>query len=58
MKRFEYRLEELPIDIKAVLHPNQIELQHQLKEKLNELGKDGWRLCGVNDRLYYFAREV
>jgi len=25
---------------------------------LNELGKDGWGLCGVNNINYYFKREI
>ena len=58
MKKFEYRLEELHIDIKSALNPVYTELHDQLEEKLNELGKEGWRLCGVNACLYYFAREL
>lgn len=58
MKKFEYRLEKLQIDIKSALNPECTQLHHQLQEKLNELGEEGWRLCGVNDCLYYFAREL
>ena len=58
MKKFEYRLEELHIDIKSALNPAYTELHDQLEEKLNELGKEGWRLCGVNGCLYYFTREL
>jgi hypothetical protein len=25
---------------------------------LNELGKDGWELCGVNNVNYYFKRVI
>ncbi len=25
---------------------------------LNELGKDGWELCGVNNINYYFKRKI
>ena len=41
MKKFEYRLEELHIDIKSALNPAYTELHDQLEEKLNELGKEG-----------------
>ncbi len=58
MKKFEYRLEELQIDIKTALNPDCTELHEQLEGKLNKLGKEGWRLCGVNGSLYYFAREI
>ena len=37
MKKFEYRLEELHIDIKSALNPVYTELHDQLEEKLNEL---------------------
>ena len=40
MKKFEYRLVDLPIDIKAALNRKYIELHEKLEEKLNELGKD------------------
>jgi len=58
MKKFEYRLVELPIDIKVALSPKYSELHEKLEEKLNELGQEGWRLCGVNGCFYYFAREI
>lgn len=58
MKKFEYKLEELKIDIKSALNPELKDLHQQLEVKLNELGQEGWRLCGVNGCLYYFAREI
>lgn len=57
MKKFEYRLEQIDVDIKSVL--NQEENSHEeLNIKLNELGNEGWRLCGVNGSWYYFTREI
>ncbi|BEH90762.1 MAG: hypothetical protein HFE54_02495 [Turicibacter sp.] len=58
MKKFEYRLENLAIDIKTVLNVANQELTETLKQKLDELGQEGWRLCGVNGHLYYFTREL
>ena len=58
MKKFEYKLETLNIDIRSALNPEYTDLHQQLEERLNELGKDGWRLCGVNGSLYDFAREI
>ena len=58
LKKFEYKLETLNIDIRSALNPEYTDLHQQLEERLNELGKDGWRLCGVNGSLYYFAREI
>ena len=43
---------------KVALNPKYSELHEKLEEKLNELGKEGWRLCGVNGCFYYFAREI
>ena len=36
MKKFEYRLEEVHIDIKSALNPAYTELHDQLEEKLNK----------------------
>lgn len=58
MKKFEYRLENVAVDIKTALNPTNKEMNASLKQKLDELGQEGWRLCGVNGHLYYFAREV
>ena len=58
MKKFEYRLEQIDVDIKSVLNQEQTKTQEILNQKLNELGKEGWRLCGVNGSWYYFIREM
>ena len=52
MKKFEYRLEQIDVDIKSVLNQEQTKTQEILNQKLNELGKEGWRLCGVNGSWY------
>ena len=57
MKKFEYRLENLQVDVKTAFNPGQEENQMVLTTKLNELGKEGWRLCGVAGQYFYFARE-
>jgi len=36
-------------------------IEQQLKQDmsmLNEHGKDGWELCGVNNTFYYFKKEI
>ena len=40
MKKFEYRLENLAIDIKTVLNVANQELTETLKQKLDELGQE------------------
>jgi len=58
MKKFEYRLEHIEIDIKKALGDEARTLSKRLMEKLDEIGNDGWRLCGVSGYMYYFSREV
>lgn len=57
MKKFEYRLVEIAVDVKEALNPKYSHLHEKLEKKLNELGQEGWRLCGVNGCFYYFVRE-
>lgn len=56
MKKYEYRLEQLDVDIKQALG-QETSLHQELMAKLDELGQEGWRLCGTNGNLYYFTRE-
>lgn len=58
LKKFEYRLEHIEVDIKNALGKEALAQTHELMEKLDEIGKEGWRLCGVNGFLYYFSREL
>lgn len=57
MKKFEYRLEQFNVDIKQAFNQCHESGHDELASKLNELGNEGWRLCGVNGSWYYFARE-
>lgn len=58
MKKFEYRLEQFNMTLNQSLNTEQHALSEQLTTILNEYGKDGWRLCGVDGTWYYFAREI
>ncbi|MCL1951155.1 MAG: hypothetical protein FWF59_15650 [Turicibacter sp.] len=58
MKKFEYRLEHIDIDIKKALGQEADNLSEKLLGRLSEIGNEGWRLCGVNGPLYYFSREI
>lgn len=57
MKKFEYRLEKFNVDIKQVFNQDHQGESDLLINKLDELGNQGWRLCGVNGSCYYFTRE-
>ncbi|MGL4337956.1 MAG: hypothetical protein ACRCST_13765 [Turicibacter sp.] len=58
MKKFEYRLEQINIEIKKTLNLEEARLDQQLTDKLNEYGEEGFRLCGVDGHWYYFVREI
>jgi hypothetical protein len=55
--KYEYRLENLQIDIKKILGEPEKSATRKLQEQLDEMGQEGWRLCGVNGQQYYFIRE-
>jgi len=57
MKKFEYRLEHLKIDVKTAFNPGEEEAHQLLTTKLDEYGQEGWQLCGVDGYRYYFVRE-
>ena len=37
---------------------NKVWIRDEDLQILNENGKDGWELCGVNNINYYFKREI
>lgn len=52
MKQFEYRVEDIQVQLKA-----NKEFSEVMEEKLNSMGKDGWELAGVNGTVFYFKKE-
>ncbi|WP_077618159.1 DUF4177 domain-containing protein [Bacillus sinesaloumensis] len=50
MKQFEYKVEEIQVQM--------LDFKEVLADKLNELGKEGWELSGVNGTYYMFKREI
>ena len=61
MKLYEYRVEQIQIDLKSmlksVLKSNRNKYNQEITEKLNKLGKQGWELSGVDGTWFYFKRE-
>ena len=61
MKLYEYRVEQIQIDLKrmfkSVLKSNRNKYNQEITEKLNKLGKQGWELSGVDGIWFYFKRE-
>ena len=58
MKEYEYKVEQIEIELKSIFKFSQKECNKELVKKLNVFGKEGWELCGVTGSLFYFKREV
>lgn len=58
MKQYEYRVEQIQIELKSVFKSNKNPYNKELAEKLNELGKEGWELVDVEGTWFYFKREI
>lgn len=58
MKQYEYRVEQLQIEFKSVFKLDKGQYNNEIAEKLNEFGKEGWELAGVNGTWFYFKREI
>lgn len=58
MKKFEYKIERIQIELKSVINKDKSKYNKQITDKLNELGKEGWELSGVDGTWFYFKREI
>ena len=58
MKKYEYRIELIQIELKSILKSDKSVYKNEISEKLNVLGNDGWELAGVDGTWFYFKREV
>ena len=58
MKQYEYRIEQMQIELKSILKSDKNPYNKEIAEKLNILGKEGWELAGVNGTWFYFKREL
>ena len=58
MKQYEYRVEQLQIELKSLFKADKSVYNREIAESLNELGKEGWELAGVDGSWFYFKREV
>lgn len=58
MKQYEYRIEQIQIELKSIIKTDKSKYNNEISEKLNLLGKDGWELAGVDDTWFYFKREL
>ena len=58
MKQYEYRIEQIQIELKSILKSDKNPYNKEIAEKLNILGKEGWELSGVRGTWFYFKREL
>lgn len=58
MKRYEYRVEQIQIQLKSVFKADKSQCNKEISEKLNVLGNEGWELAGVDGTWFYFKREI
>lgn len=58
MKRYEYRVEQIQIELKSVFKVDKSKYNKEISEKLNVLGNEGWELSGVDGTWFYFKREI
>lgn len=58
MKQYEYRIEQIQIELKSVFKSDKSPYNIEIAEKLNLLGKQGWELAGVDGTWFYFKREI
>lgn len=58
MKRYEYRVEQIQIELKSVFKGDKSKYNKEISEKLNVLGNEGWELAGVDGTWFYFKREI
>jgi len=58
MKQYEYRVEQIQIELSSILKTDKKKYNKEISEKLNVLGKEGWELSGVDGKWFYFKREI
>jgi hypothetical protein len=58
VNRYEYRVEQIQIELKSIFKSDKTQYNKEIAKKLNELGKEGWELVGVDGTWFYFKREI
>ncbi|MBU3103479.1 hypothetical protein [Clostridium gasigenes] len=58
MKQYEYRVEQIQIELKGIFKADKSKYNKEIEHKLNLLGEEGWELSGVDGTWFYFKSEV
>ncbi|WP_426350994.1 hypothetical protein ACPWSR_07135 [Alloiococcus sp. CFN-8] len=58
MKQYEYKVEQIQIELKSIFKADKSIYNKEISQKLNLLGKNGWELAGVDGTWFYFKREM
>lgn len=58
MKKFEYKVEQIQIEVKSLFKVDKSLYNQEIVEKLNIFGKDGWELAAVDGTWLYLKREL
>ncbi|GAA0084693.1 hypothetical protein UT300007_11320 [Clostridium sp. CTA-7] len=58
MKQYEYKIEQIQIELKSIIKTDKSKYNNEISKKLNLLGNDGWELAGVDGTWFYFKREL
>jgi len=58
VKQYEYKVEQIQIELKSIFKSDKSVYNKEISQKLNLLGKDGWELAGVDGTWFYFKREM
>ncbi|MBB6624682.1 hypothetical protein H7E67_14675 [Clostridium gasigenes] len=58
MKQYEYRVEQIQIELKGIFKALKSKYNEEIEYRLNLLGEKGWELSGVDGTWFYFKREV
>ncbi len=58
MKKFEYKVEQIQIEVKSLFKVDKGLYNQEIVKKLNTFGKDGWELAAVDGIWIYLKREL
>jgi acetylglutamate kinase len=51
-------VDQMEIEFASIFKKDKTPYNKQIINKLNELGKEGWELTGVDGTWFYFKREI